>query len=137
MSRLVLVALLLGATALFAAGALAERSHSEPAHVEAQEHGEEHADETVLGADTESTPLIGLAVLAGLALAALAALRAGRGALLTIALIALAWAALDVREAVQQPRTGIAIVAIVVAVLHLAAAATAGRLAGRAATMPA
>jgi hypothetical protein len=47
-----------------------------------------------------------------------------------IAVIALAWAALDVRETVHQldeSHTGIAILAGVVAVLHLAAAAIARR----------
>jgi hypothetical protein len=52
----------------------------------------------------ESTPLVVLAVLAGLSLAALAASRIGlaRGFLLTVVVIALAWAALDIREVVHQ-----------------------------------
>jgi hypothetical protein len=84
----------------------------------------------------ESTPLVVLAVLAGLALAALAASRIGlrRGFLLTVVVIALAWAALDIREVVHQldeARTGVAVVAIAVAALHLAAAAVGGRLAMR------
>ena len=135
--RLTLVALLLGATALFAAGAIAERSQAEPAHVEVRgEHDERaeavhaDADETVLGVNAESTPLIVLAVAAGLGLAALAALLPA--ALPAIALIALAWAALDIREAAHQSHTGIAVIAIGVATLHLAAAATAGLLAVRA-----
>ena len=43
--------------------------------------------------------------------------------LIAVALIAIAWAALDVREVVHQldeSRTGIAVIAIAVAVLHLA-----------------
>jgi hypothetical protein len=46
-----------------------------------------------------------------------------------IALIAFAWAALDIREAAHHRHSGIA---IVVAALHLAAAATAALLATRA-----
>jgi hypothetical protein len=91
-------------------------------------------DERLLGVDLESTPLIVLAVLAGLGLAALTATRLGRlgGFLLAVTVIALVWAALDVREVIHQlneSRTGIAVVAIAVAVLHLAAAVVSGRLA--------
>jgi hypothetical protein len=108
------------------------------------------ASTALFGVDTESTPLIVLAVFVGLALAAVAATSPGRtvAVLIAIAVIALAWAALDAREAVHQideSNTGVAIVAIAVTVLHLAAAATAGLLAaqarhpdvGRAGTMPA
>ena len=89
----------------------------------------------------ESTPLIVLAVLAGLGLAAAVATRLGqlRGFLLAVAVIALAWAVLDVREAVHQldeSQTGIAVLALLVAALHLAAAAVSGRLAGQARTGP-
>ena len=78
----------------------------------------------MLGIDLESTPLVVLAVLAGLALAVLTATRFGhlRGFLLAVALVALAWAALDVREVLHQldeSRTGVAFVAMMVAVLHL------------------
>ena len=164
--RLILVGLLVVSTALFAVGAFAERSQAdergEPASVRAHESGESpgelggehhegeaeaagdrveapHADESerLLGVETESTPLIILAVIAGLALAALAATPVGRGplALLAIALLALAFAVLDVREVAHQldeSHTGVAIVAIAVAVLHLASAAIAGLLAARA-----
>jgi Flp pilus assembly protein TadB len=165
--RLMLVALLVTSTALFAAGVIAERSqtegHAEPASVHARESGEpaaepegahaeggeaagtgegrptsEHSEEreTVLGVDIESTPLIVLAVIAGLALAVLVAAPPGRppAVLLTIAAIAVAWAVLDVREAVHQideSRSGLAALAIAVALLHLAAAAAAARLAAR------
>jgi hypothetical protein len=101
--------------------------------------GETHADanEAVLGLNTESTPLIVLAWIVGLGLAALAATRFGRlpAVLLAVALIALAWAALDVREVVHQldeSRTGIAVLAAIVAVLHLAAGLLAGAMAMRA-----
>ena len=86
----------------------------------------------------ESTPLVVLAALAGLGLAAAAATTWGRarGFLIAVAVIALAWAVLDVREAVHQldeSRTGIAVIALLVAALHGAAGAVAGRLAGQAA----
>jgi hypothetical protein len=142
--RLTLIALLVVSTALFAAGAIAERSsradeHAEPAvHESGESPAEaESAGERLLGIDTESTPLLVLAVIGGLALAALAATRRGRLAsvLLAIAVIAVIWAALDAREAVHQldeARTGIAAIAIVVAAGHLSAAAIAARLASRA-----
>jgi Flp pilus assembly protein TadB len=158
MSRLrwILVALLMASTALFAAGVIAERSdadeHTEPASVRTQERGESvdaHADqdeagdvqgetdEAVLGIDVESTPLIVVAVIVGVALAVLAATRFGElaGVLAAIALIAVAWAVLDLREVFHQAdesRTGVAFVAAAVAILHLVTAAIAGRRAGRA-----
>jgi hypothetical protein len=164
--RWTLVALLVASTALFAVGAIAERSsrdtHTEPAAAHAAETGSEsegahnesgeskgtasgeagHAEsgtehaasERLLGVDVESTPIVVLAVLAGLALAALAASRIGlrRGFLLTLVVIGLAWAALDIREVVHQldeSRTGVAVVAMAVAALHLTVAAISGRLA--------
>jgi hypothetical protein len=114
---------------------------------EAGKEGEAHSattagetpagEERVLGVDLESTPLIVLAVLSGLALAALTATRLGRlrGLLLAVAVIALTWAVLDVREVVHQldeSHTGVALVAMSVAVLHLAAAIVSGRLARQA-----
>jgi hypothetical protein len=153
-----LAALLAAATLLFAVGVIAERSaadeHAAPAASAESGEGEEggHTDEQgvgeaargagssaesdkqerLLGVDLESTPLIVLAVLAGLALSAAAAsdLRHRRAFLVAVAVIALAWAVLDVRELLHQfdeSRTGIAVVALAVALLHLAAAAVAGR----------
>ncbi len=106
-----------------------EGGDAEPASGEASSE-----DERVLGIDLESTPLVVLAVLAGLGLAALTATRFGRlrGFLLAVVLVMLAWAALDLREVLHQldeSRTGVALVAMMVAVLHLAAAAVSGRLA--------
>ena len=152
MSRLrwILVALLVASTALFAVGAIAERStadthtvrtHERSESIEAahSETGETRAEsgETVIGVDVESTPLVVLAVVAGLGLAGLTATRSGQraGVLWAIALIALAWAALDVREVLHQAdesRTGLALVAAAVAILHLATAAVAAALAARA-----
>ena len=109
-----------------------EEGHAEPASGEASSE-----DERVLGIDLESTPLVVLAVLAGLGLAALTATRFGRlrGFLLAVALVTLVWAALDLREVLHQldeSRTGVALVAMMVAVLHLAAAAVSARLARQA-----
>ncbi len=111
-------------------GASEATTSGETEHVEsATDHAER---ERLLGVDAESTPLVVLTVLAGLALAALAASRIGlaRGFLLAVVVIGLAWAALDIREAVHQldeSRTGVAVVAMAVAALHLAAAAISGR----------
>jgi hypothetical protein len=113
-------------------GASEATASGEAGHVES---GTEHAEtERLLGIDVESAPLVVLAVLAGLALAALAASRIGltRGFLLTVVVVGLAWAALDIREVVHQldeARTGVAVVAIAVAALHLMVAAISGRLA--------
>jgi hypothetical protein len=99
------------------------------------ESGSEHADsERLLGVDVESTRLVVVAVLTGLALAALAACRIGvrRRFLLAVVVIGLEWAALDIREVVHQldeSRTGVAVVAMAVAALHLTVAAISGRLA--------
>ena len=153
--RWTLVALLVVSTGLFAVGLIAERSdtdeHTEAAAAEVSEQREGEAaheespagedDEALLGIDVESTPLVALAVIVGLALAALTATRLGQlpGFLLAVAVIAVAWAALDVREVLHQldeSRTGIAVVAIVVAVLHLAAAAVSGRLASQPTASP-
>jgi hypothetical protein len=152
-----LVALLVGSTALLAVGVSIERSqadtHVEPAAAQSEadepegaheEEGEAQSEpaagetesegERMLGVDLESTPLIVLVVLAGLGLAALAATRFGRlrGVLLAIAAIALVWAILDAREVAHQldeSRDGVALIAMTVAVLHLAAAAVSGHLA--------
>jgi hypothetical protein len=154
-ARTALVALLVLATALFAAGVLAERSrsetHPEPASThaetgeperihEAESVGAERESaetrETLFGVDLESTPLLVLAVLAGLGGGATCASRLGQraGPLLAVAVIVLAWAALDVREVVHQldeSNTGIALIAIAVATLHAAAGVIAARLAAR------
>jgi hypothetical protein len=135
-ARSTLATLLVAATVLFAIGAIAERADG-ATHVEADvAHAEEGAEagESVAGVDAESTPLVVIAVVAGLGLAALALTQVGRRRwfLLAVAAIALAWAALDVREVVHQldeSRAGIAVIALGVAVLHLAAAAFGGRLA--------
>lgn len=147
-----------------------EASGSEGAHEGGEQAGSaegaqgEHADtggeathaderEQLLGVDLESTPLLIVAVIAGLGLAATCSTRLGDrpGVLLAVAAIALAWAALDVREVVHQldeSNTGLALIAIGTATLHAAAAALAAKLStqarradarspGSAGTMPA
>ena len=140
MSRLLVVLLVLS-TALFAAGAIAERSSTgehagTPAVEEVEAHAGESSEESeaVLGVDLESTPLVVLGVALGLAGAALAATRYGTlpGFLVAVTVVALAWAVLDIREFLHQldeSQTGIALVAAIVAALHLAVAAVSGRLA--------
>jgi hypothetical protein len=104
--------------------------HSEPAaHGEntGRASHEAHA-ETLLGINPEATPLIMIAILLSLVLAAaVTAVRSPR-LLPGIALIMLAFAALDIRELTHQiheSRPGLAALAAAVALLHLLAAATA------------
>jgi len=116
-----------------------EAEHEEPAAetAESSGHGDEEEEERLLGIDLESTPLVILAVLAGLALAAIPAtyLRTSARLLAVIVIAAVAWAALDIREVAHQldeSNDDIAAIAIAVALLHLAAAALAIRLARQA-----
>lgn len=94
---------------------------AEAADDESTEEGEE-----ILGIDPESTPLIVLAVAGSLALAAGAWFRPDLGwLLLLIAVSMLAFAVLDVREVLEladESEGGIAVMAGVIAGLHLAAA---------------
>jgi hypothetical protein len=111
----------------------------EAGHAESAAGADE--SERLLGVDVESTPLVVLAVLAGLTLAAVAAshLGATRGFLLAVAVIALAWAALDLREVIHQldeSRTAVAVIAMAVTALHLAVAAISARLATHAPAKP-
>jgi hypothetical protein len=114
-----------------------EGQHGEPSdkgEAAPRETGEHHAEARLLGIDPESTPLLVIAVAAGLGFAALAASRMGtsRAFLVVVALAALVWAALDIREIAHQideSRSGIAAIAAAVAALHLAAAVVASFLA--------
>lgn len=160
----VLIALLVAATAAFVVGVTIERSrgeaHPEPAstvegeageageagHKEGAESGEEtraeespgaHADEanaeTFLGIDYEAVPFIVLAAAFSLALAAAVWLRPESVPLLALVVVAMvAFAALDAREVVHQldeDNGGLALLAGVIAALHLGAAAVAVALA--------
>lgn len=86
------------------------------------------SDESLLGVDPESTGAVVGAVAASLLLAAAAWWRPARSVLVVGALFCLAAAALDVREVLHQldeNRDGVAALAGLVTVLHLAAAAAA------------
>jgi hypothetical protein len=156
--RTLLVAPLVGSTVAFAVGVSIERASAdtptEPAHAaesgEAGESSAEHAaeetpqsdeggSETFLGIDYEAVRFVALAAALSLALAAAAWLRPHWAALLAaIAVAMVAFAALDVREFLHQideSNGGLAILAAVVAVSHLAAAAVAALM--RSSTEPA
>jgi hypothetical protein len=126
-------------------------SQGESAHAGegAQAGGEAaHREYQPFGVNIEAVPFIVLAALVSLGLAA--AVWTRPGSLLVLGVVAAAmvlFAALDVREVfhqVDESRTGLAVLAGVVAALHLAAAAAIGllargdgRLTGTAGTMPA
>ena len=172
--RAVIVGLIVLATVGFVIGVSVERntedSHAESptaassentsseSHAEGGEESEaSHADEGAeqgegefqpFGIDIEALPFIVLAALASLAMAA--AVWTRPTSLLVLGIVAIAmllFAALDVREVFHQAdesRTGLAVLAGVVAALHLAAAAAIALLAsggneptGRAGTIPA
>lgn len=100
--------------------------------------GKAHA-ETLLGVNPEAIPLIAATVLLSLVLAAAVITVRSRWLLPSVALIMLAFAALDIRELTHQlheSRPGLAALAATVALLHLVAAATA-LIAWRAPTRPA
>lgn len=105
--------------------------HDETAAVAGSEagHDESAEEERILGVDVESPGAIALAVAVSLALAVGLWIRNQRW--LTIAAVAAAvvFAAFDVAEIAHQldePQTGLAVLAAVIAAGHLAAAATAG-----------
>jgi uncharacterized low-complexity protein len=108
-----------------------EGEHTEAtatAHSEVSEEGEEGEEEELLGVNVESIPLVVAGVLASVALAIGVWLRRDRWLLWTVAGLAVAFVVFDVAEFVHQideNRTGIAIIAASVAVLHFAAAAVA------------
>lgn len=145
-----LALLIVLATAVFVVGVSIEKSgeegHSggaevEGAQVEGGEEGESEGEEAsadeaggaeaaeeeeaLLGIDTESTGLIVLAGVASLLLAAAVWLYPGVGWLLGLVAVAmLVFAALDIREAVAQvdeSKAAAAILAAIVALLHLGA----------------
>ena len=102
----------------------------------AEPAGHADAGEKLLGVSTESTGLVALAVVLSLLLAAVLRRRRGRAILLVAAgLLGLVFAAFDVREAVHQAdlsESGLVVLAVVVAVLHVGVlAAAAWALASR------
>ena len=166
--RVVLIALLVAATAAFVVGVSIERAqgeaHAESAatvegeageageagHEEGAEggeaatpaesggsHGDEEGAETFLGIDYEAVPFIVLAAAFSLVLAAAVWLRPASVPLLAFVVVAMvAFAVLDVREVVHQldeDNGGLALLAGVVAAVHLGVAAVALALAREAA----
>ena len=138
-SRAALPLVLLAATALFVLGVALEPS-SEHAGSESGEHaasevgeaGTEPAggEERVLGLDLESPLVVGLAVAASVGLALLAWSRPERRWLVAIAVVAAAFAVVDVAEVLHQldeDRMGLALLAAGVAALHALAAVLAVR----------
>lgn len=130
--------LVIGA-ALFVAGVAAERNTGD-VHIASTGHAEsgevgEHAEtadggerEAVLGFGVESTPLVVAAVATSMALAALTWRRSAVPLLVVTTLFALAFAVLDVAEVLHQldeSHTGIALLAALIALVHVAAAAVA------------
>ena len=109
----------------------AGRAPGEPARPEPPAHAE--SSEELLGIDPESSGLLGVAVVVSLLSAAAVVGWAGRPIVLGIVALAMAgFCALDIREVAHQlteSRTALAILAAVVAALHLAAAALAARVA--------
>jgi hypothetical protein len=131
--------LMVAATVLFAIGVAAERDQHDhdggSAHVEGA--GEEHHDESTetgshesgeentFGIDTERPAIVVPAVIVSLAIAVLVWFRRDTWLMWTVAMFALLFSAFDVVEVVHQlseDRGGLALLAAVVALLHLAAA---------------
>lgn len=110
----------------------AGEANESPARVAAESSGEE-GDATVIGIDLESTPFLVLASLGSLALAAAVWARPRMMALLIGVAVAMAiFAAFDVREVAHQldeNRDGLALLAGLVAALHLTAAGVSASLA--------
>ena len=114
-------------------------SGEEPSHAEAggegahSEAGAEPSEFKPLGINLESTPLIVFAALGSLVLAAAVWLRPRWLAVLALTCVAMGvFAALDIAEVVHQSdidETGLAVFAAFVALLHLAAAVVALRMA--------
>jgi cation transport ATPase len=102
-------------------GAATDEHASKPAAHETKERGEDK----LLGVDVESIPLVALAAFASLSLALAAWLRPTWVPLLTlIAVASIAFAALDIREVFHQldeDKAGLAVLAALVAVVHVSA----------------
>lgn len=117
-------------------------SEGEEAHAESTpgETEEDEAEETPLGVDLEATPFVVLAAAFSIALAIAVWLRPAWGPLLAaVAIAMIVFAALDAREVIHQldeDNTGLALLAGIVAALHLAAAGVALRM-GRSLPAPA
>lgn len=106
-------------------------TEEEEAHAESTpgETDEGEGEETLLGVDLDATPFVALAAAFSIALAFAVWLRPAWGLLLaTVAIAMIVFAALDAREVLHQldeENTGLAVLAGMVAALHLAAAGVA------------
>ena len=144
--RTLLVVLIVAASASFVVGVSIERGDERAHAAEAGEVAPETAERAggeqeaergeelrPLGIDVEARPFVAAAALTSLALAIAVWLRPRSDSLLiAVGLVVLAFAVLDIREVFHQAdidETGLAVLAAVVAALHLAAAAAAGRMA--------
>ncbi len=107
--------------------ATGEAAHSDPGPRETDTEGGE--DATLLGVDLEATPFVALAAALSLALAVAVWLRPGWAVLLAVVAVAMVvFAVVDVREVFHQldeNKGGLALLAALVAALHLAAAGVA------------
>jgi hypothetical protein len=94
----------------------------------------ESASETILGVNVESWPLAIAAAIVSIGIALAAWRGRPRTILFAVAVFALAFAVLDIREVIHQAsegRTGIVVLASLIALVHLAAAALAAFVATR------
>jgi hypothetical protein len=154
--RAVLASLILATTTLFVVGVVIERSgraekpgsrtderRVEEAESHAEEEGEasqrgvEEVGERLLGVDLESPALVGLAVVLSIGMAVAVLVTDRRDLLIAVAVAMLAFTLLDVREVahqIREARAGLAALATVVTVGHLAAGALSMRAAARRAT---
>jgi len=114
-------------------GAGASSGEATPAATES--HAETAGSETLFGIDPESTGLVAVGVIVSLLLAGGVWFWGRRPVLMAVMVFGVVFAALDVREAVHQAhesRSGLLVLAIVLAVLHTAVVAVAAsRLQGR------
>lgn len=105
----------------------AETGHSEVGENPAT-HSTEVSSETLLGVNPEAPALVALAVLMSLGFAGLILTVRSRRVAVVIAVTMLVFTALDIREVVHQvneSRTGLGLLAALVALLHLGAAVAA------------
>jgi Flp pilus assembly protein TadB len=135
--RRVIAALLVATAVLFAVGVAVERrddqhpksaEHPEAEHAGEEAHNEanEHDESRVLGVDTESAPVVAVAVGVSIALAALVWFSDSPAVLANILIVGTVFAVFDVAEVLHQlnrSQTGLALTAGLVAVGHAAIAA--------------
>jgi hypothetical protein len=105
---------------------------AEPEGAEAG-HDESSGEETVFGIDAESPATVTIAVLTSITLAAGLWFTKRRAAAVGAVAVGVLFALFDIAEVIHQldeSRTGLAVLAVIVAVCHVGAATLAGRAAG-------